>query len=124
MCRSGGAGFSLLEAVVALAILSLAAVGTLGAMAAELRTLDRTRRALEAQLLAEDRMAALRLLHRAELSPLPDSLRGGRFPPPFEAYRWEAASRDVPGRRALFELRVAVGADDTDHALVTRVYRP
>lgn len=121
---SSRAGFSLLEAVVALTIVSLAAVGALGAGAAEMRTLDRVRHGLGAHLLAEDRVAALRLLSRAELSPLVDSLRRGRFAPPFDAYRWEASSRNLPEHRALFELRVLVRSDVAEYALDTRVYRP
>ncbi len=124
MSGSSSGGFSLLEAVVALTIVSLAAVGALGAVAAEMRTLDRVRHGLEAQLLAEDRVAALRLLSRAALSPLVDSLRRGRFAPPFAAYRWEASSRGLPEHRALFELRVLVRSDAAEYALDTQVYRP
>ena len=117
-------GFSLLEAVVALAIVGLAGVGALAAFAAELRTTDRAAHALEANALAEERLARLRLAPRRELEPLADSLRGGRFAPPFDAYAWEAASRPVSGHDDLFDLSVEVRWDAGAYAESTRLYRP
>lgn len=124
MSASTRRGFSLLEAVVALTLVSLVAVGALGAAAAELRTLDRVRHNLEAQLLAEDRLAALRLLSRTELSPLPDSLQRGRFAPPYDSYTWRATSGGLLEHPSLFELQVVVESDGSEYGLVTQVYRP
>ena len=117
-------GFSLLEAVVALAIVGVASVGALAAFGAELRTADRGRRALEANALAEERLAHLRLLPRAELDPLRDSLRKGQFPKPFDQYRWEVSARSVPTRTDLFDLAVTVKWDDRSYTEATRAYRP
>jgi prepilin-type N-terminal cleavage/methylation domain-containing protein len=117
-------GFSLLEAVVALAIVGLASVGALAAFSAELRTSDRARRALEANALAEERLAELRLLPRVELAPLTDSLRKGKFPQPFEEYRWEASAGSVRSRDDLFDLAVTVHWEGGAYAEATRAYRP
>ena len=117
-------GFSLLEAVVALAIVGVASVGALAAFGAELRTADRGRRALEANALAEERLAHLRLLPRAELDPLRDSLRKGQFPKPFDQYHWEISTRSVPNRPDLFDLAVTVKWDDRSYTEATRAYRP
>ena len=117
-------GFSLLEAVVALAVVGVAGVSALAAFAAELRTTDRAAHAIEANALAEERLARLRLAPRAELEPMPDSLRGGRFAPPFEVYTWEAASRPVSGRDDLFDLSVEVRWDTGAYFESTRIYRP
>ena len=60
MCRAEGAarGFTLLEGVVALAILGALAVASLGAVGANLRATERAGRVLTATALAEDRLAA------------------------------------------------------------------
>ena len=117
-------GFSLLEAVVALMIVGTASVSALAAFGAELRTTDRAARALEARALADDRLARLRLTSNAELAPLADSLRHGRFAPPFEAYQWDATSRNVREREGVFEVSVTVRWEDGAYAETTRLYRP
>jgi prepilin-type N-terminal cleavage/methylation domain-containing protein len=117
-------GFSLLEAVVALAVVGVAAVAMLASLGAELRADGRVRHALESHALAEARLASLRLLTRSELQPLADSLRRGRFPPPFSSYGWEGSSREVAGRPDVFEVTVAVRWDDGEYDLATRLFRP
>src|SRR4051812_38373301 len=104
-------GFSLLEAVVALAIVGMAAGAALGAFGAELRASGQAAHSLEAEALAQSRMASIRLLQRGELEPLTDSLRRGRFSSPFEDYQWEAKSEDVRSRDDLFQVTVAVHWD-------------
>src|SRR5690242_14853572 len=118
------AGFSLLEALVALTIVGTASVAALAAFGAELRADERTGRALVARALADDRLARLRLASPRELDPLADSLRAGRFAEPFGAYRWEAAGRAVRGREGLYELSVGVRWDGGDYTETTRLYRP
>ena len=117
-------GFSLLEAVVALTIVGLAAVAALGAFGAELRASNQAGRALEAEALAQSRLAVLRLLQRSDLEPLADSMRNGWFAAPFEDYRWEASSQDVRSREDLFQVTVAVRWDGGAYALASRLYRP
>jgi prepilin-type N-terminal cleavage/methylation domain-containing protein len=121
---SVGQGFSLLEAVVALAIVGLAAVASLAALGQELRSSERVRRALESNALAEERLARLRLLPREELSPLADSLRQGHFGPPFADYTWQLASRSMPGRDELLDVELVIRWPDGAYPLVTRLHRP
>jgi prepilin-type N-terminal cleavage/methylation domain-containing protein len=117
-------GFSLLEAVVALAIVGLAVVAALGAFGVELRTAAQASRALEAEALAQSRLAVVRLLPPKELDPLTDSLRRGRFPSPFDGYQWETSSRSMVGQEHLFQVAVAVRWDQGAYSLATRLYRP
>jgi prepilin-type N-terminal cleavage/methylation domain-containing protein len=116
-------GFSLLESVVALAILGTAGAAALESLAAELRSAERTRRALESNALAVDRLARLRLLPREELVPLADSLRRGIFPAPFEGYRWTIATRTVSGADDLVDVRIVIHWEGGAEELATRLYR-
>ncbi len=117
-------GFTLLEAVIALAIVTVAAVAALSALAAELRTADRVQHALPAAALADDRLAAIALLPPDALARLPDSIARGRFEPPFADYRWTASSRDAPGEDGLYDVRVTVEWDDGAFTLASRLFRP
>jgi type II secretory pathway pseudopilin PulG len=69
----GGAGFVLLEAVVALVILSLFGLALLSAVSAQVRTADKANTLLVARFLADDRLTALQLLDHEGLARLPDS---------------------------------------------------
>ena len=120
--RTGG--FTVLEAVVALAILGLAGVGALEAMGAELRAAHHARTATIEAALAQDRLAALALLPMADLQPLADSLARGTFPPPFADYHWNAAVRPVFGEADLYEITVDITGADARLLAVTRWYRP
>ena len=122
--RVGERGFTLLEAVVAMAILGLSSVAALSALAAELRSAERAQRSLEAAALAQDRLAGLEFLAVGELSPLPDSLRRGRFREPFAAYGWEASVREVPGDQGLVEVAVRVQWEGGVYPLHALLYRP
>ncbi len=117
-------GFSLLEAVVAVAIVALAGVSALAAFGTELRAADRAGRALEANALAEERLAHMQLASRSELERLGDSLRRGRFAAPLESYRWDATSRMTPGHEDLFDLTVAIQWEAGAYSELTGVYRP
>jgi type II secretion system protein I len=117
-------GFSLLEAVVALAILGLAAVAALTAVAAELRAAGSARDAMEAVALAGIRLERLRLLPAEDLRPLADSLARGRFDPPFDRYHWSADVRRARDESDLLEVTVLVEWDSGSHGLTTRLFRP
>src|SRR5215217_6870753 len=80
------AGFTLLEAVVALAIVGTIAIAVLGSFGAELRTASRVRDALPAVTLAEEQLARLSSADAATLAMLPDSLARGEFIAPFADY--------------------------------------
>ncbi|MGH7544671.1 MAG: hypothetical protein ACREKI_00650 [Gemmatimonadota bacterium] len=122
--RRGSAGFALLEAGIAAAIVSLAAVATLATFGAEVRTGIRARDALRAAALAEGRLATVRLLPTEDLELLPDSVRQGRFAPPFDEYRWDAFTRTVPDHEGLMDVSVRVEWSEGAYSLRTRLFRP
>jgi type II secretory pathway pseudopilin PulG len=121
---SNQGGFTILEAVVALAIVGLAGVSALEAVGGELRAADRAAEAYAASALAQDRLAAVGLLAPRDFARLPDSLRRGTFAPPFDAYRWTATAQPVSGERELYEVTVSIAGGRTTYALTTRMYRP
>ncbi|HUG39513.1 MAG TPA: type II secretion system protein [Longimicrobiales bacterium] len=116
-------GFTLLEAMVALAILSLVGVAALGAVSRDLEAASRAQTALESSALAEDRLELIRLLDAGTLHVLPDSLARGRFPPPFDDYGWEAEVDPVFGRPGLYRVRVEVTWADGRRALAGFIHR-
>jgi prepilin-type N-terminal cleavage/methylation domain-containing protein len=117
-------GFTLLEAVAALAILGIAGVAALEAVGGELRAADRARAAITVSALAQDRLAAVSLLPITELQPLADSVAHGTFAAPFQSYSWSTDVRPVLGERDLYDVNVEVFSENTRYALATRLYRP
>ncbi|HEV2146393.1 MAG TPA: prepilin-type N-terminal cleavage/methylation domain-containing protein [Longimicrobiaceae bacterium] len=116
-------GFTLLEALVALAILGLALVPLLGVFSAGLGTHGRVEESLEAVALAEARMNELALVP-------PDSVarylepKNGTFPAPFERYRWRVLMRPLPDAPALLRAAVLVEWTGGEYALETVFYHP
>lgn len=117
-------GFSLLEAVIAMAVVSLAAVAALAALGAELRSARMARETLTTAALAEYRLQTVHLLPPDQLRLLPDSVESGTFAPPFDAFRWTVAVRPVAGIDALYQAEVAVTGAEGQSTLSTRLYRP
>lgn len=124
MRHADNQGFTLLEALVAVMIVGLAAVAALETVGAELRTAARAKDALTATALAEHRIETLRILSQNNLASVTDSLARGTFPPPFERYRWTAAVREVNGEPGLYDARVEVSWSGGTFPLSTRLYRP
>jgi prepilin-type N-terminal cleavage/methylation domain-containing protein len=112
-------GFALLEAVVALLVIGLAAAGALDLFAAHLRAAAKEPALLTAAALAQDRMAALRLLDATGLQQLPDSLARGQFALPFSAFRWRAGSVRS-AEEQLYEIHVEITWNDGSYALTSR----
>jgi prepilin-type N-terminal cleavage/methylation domain-containing protein len=124
MSSRGNRGFTILEAVVALAIVGLSGVATLEAVGGEIRGVERAREAYTSAVLAQDRLAAITVVPPETLNPLPDSLARGTFGAPFAAYHWTATLRPVFGQRDIYELTVDVSSDRSAYRVVTRLYRP
>ena len=124
MRRCADAGFVLLEAVVALAILGVASIVLLQVRSQQIRVAVQARELLTAQALAEDRLAALRILDFHVLIDPPDSLMEGTFPAPFDAYSWVADVALMENEYDLFGLEVVVEGPDQRFPLRTLVHRP
>lgn len=120
VCR----GFVLLEAVVALAIIGIFAVGLLAATGAQVRTSNKSQTLLTARALAQDRLTSLKILDYEELADVPDSLTAGQFPTPFETYTWTASVTPVKDEYDLFDVLVTVTSGDDAYPLRTLVHVP
>ena len=118
------AGFTLLAAIVAVTIVGVTAVASLAAFGSQLRAGARAQVALEAEALAEEQVARIRLLQVTSLEVLPDSLRSGTFPEPFERYQWTSSVQPVAHEADIHEARVTVRWPDGKYILTTRLYRP
>ena len=117
-------GFVLLEAVVAMAILGVASIVLLQVRAQQIRVATQARELLTAQALAEDRVAAIRLLDYELLADPPDSLMEGVFPPPFEAFEWTAEVALIEDEYDLFGVEVVVLGPAERFPLRTLMHRP
>ena len=87
-------GFTLLEFMIALAIVSIAMVSLLSLANRSIGVHDRLQRITAATLLAQRKMA------ETELSARHGTLQGaeeqGEFEDPYAAYRWQIAYADTP----------------------------
>jgi type II secretion system protein I len=117
-------GFTVLESIVALAIISMVAVGTLSSVGAQLRSTDHAQRTTEALALADERMMAIRLLTLNDLASLPDNIASGRFAPPFDRYSWQVTTQAVSGEVGLYDVVVQINWSEGTYTLQSRVYYP
>ncbi|HUG26107.1 hypothetical protein [Piscinibacter sp.] len=124
LCTSARRGFVLMEAVVALAIISLISIALLATTASQVRTADKAALLLTARALADDRMATLRMMSYDELVDVPDSLLAGTFPAPFTDYSWRMEVAPVDDEYELFSVAVAVDVFDESFVLRTLLHEP
>ena len=117
-------GFTILEAVVALAIVGFAAVAAVEAVGSELRAVDRAGVAYTNAALAQDRLDAVKLLEVDQLNLLPDSVARGTFAGPFEAFHWTTVVSHTFGQHDMYDVAIAITSDRGDFAVQTRLYRP
>jgi type II secretory pathway pseudopilin PulG len=105
-------GISLFEAVFALAILGVTAIGALAAVGAEMRTAQRARRVIEVEALSNERLVFLYLLTDRDLLNLPDSVAAGQFEPPFDHYKWTTTSTPNDTYPGLYDVKVTIAWSD------------
>ncbi|MBI3567535.1 MAG: prepilin-type N-terminal cleavage/methylation domain-containing protein [Gemmatimonadetes bacterium] len=117
-------GFTLLEAVVAMAIVGTVSIGALGALAAESRAAARARDTAPAAALARERVARLELVSRHTLAFLPDSLSHGEAAAGTQLYKWVATAKPVSQEHDLFDVAVEVQWAGGAFTLRTRTWRP
>ena len=116
-------GFTLLEALVALVIVTAACVVTMQALSGGLRAALRVGRHVEAVSLAEAGMAELSLVP-ADSLPGYAKVRERRFPSPLERFRSRAQLRRLPGSPDLVGASVAIAWDGGEYTLESVFYRP
>lgn len=121
--RRARRGFSLLEAVAAVAVVGMTAVGALSAAGGELRTAERARRALEVEALATARMDFMNLLYDSDLQALPDSVSKGTFDKPLDEYSWTATSAAYSDQAGVYDVRVTIKWADGQYTERTYMYR-
>ena len=117
------AGISLFETVAALAIVSIVAISALEAVAGELRTAERARRAIETEALAAARLDFLNLLTDQELQALPDSVKKGQFDPPLDEYGWETAAAPITGQAGVYDITLQITWPKNHYTVHSAQYR-
>ncbi|HSQ30688.1 MAG TPA: type II secretion system protein [Gemmatimonadaceae bacterium] len=116
-------GITLLEAVVAIAIVGMTSVAALEAAGGEMRTAERARRAIEVEALASSRLEFMDLLNDRELQSLPDSVEKGKFTAPLDEYSWTTTSTPVSEQAGVYDVRVSVAWPSGSYTLRTYLYR-
>ncbi len=116
-------GISLFEAVVAVAIVGMTAVGALEAVGSDMRTAERARRAMELEALAGSRLEFMNLLSDVELQSLADSVAKGNFLPPLDEYSWTATSTALSAQAGVYDIRVTVEWPAGSYTVRTYQYR-
>jgi type II secretory pathway pseudopilin PulG len=117
------AGISLLEAVVAIAIVGMTAVGALEAAGGDMRAAERSRRAIEAEALATSRLDFMDLLTDRELQALPDSVDKGKFDAPLDEYSWKTTSTPLADQAGVYTIRITVEWPSGSYTLRSYAYR-
>lgn len=123
--RLGGTrrGITLLEAVVAIAVVGMTSVAALEAVGGDMRTAERAKRAIEVEALATSRLEVMNLLTDQELQSLPDSIQDGKFAPPLDEYTWKATSAPVSDQAGLYSVHVTVAWTNGSYELKSYMYR-
>jgi type II secretory pathway pseudopilin PulG len=121
--RRSRSGISLLEAVVAIAVVGMTAVSALESVGAGMRGAEKSRRAIEAAALAQSRLEFLDLMTDRELQTLPDSVESGTFPKPLDEYSWKTTSAPYAEQAGVYDVRITVAWPTGSYAVKTYVYR-
>jgi prepilin-type N-terminal cleavage/methylation domain-containing protein len=116
-------GFTLLEAVLAIAIVAMTAVAALSAVGTELRTAEHARRIHEAEALATEKAAFMWLLVDKDFQSLPDSVSKGVFDYPLNEYSWTATSTANSTLPGLYSIEINVFWQGGSYTETTAQYR-
>jgi len=116
-------GFTLVEALVALAILGLGVTAALELSARTLRTQAAAERHLEAVTLAEAKMNELAILPSTSLEQYA-GIESGNVGLGGRSYSWQAVVRREPGTTTLWRAAVRIEWEDGDFDLETVLYHP
>jgi type II secretory pathway pseudopilin PulG len=116
-------GISLLEAVVAIAIVGMTSVAALEAVGSDMRTAERARRAVEVEQLATSQLEFMNLLTDQELQALPDSVSSGTFAKPLNEYSWKTTSAPVSDQAGVYDIRLTVAWPAGSYTVRTYAYR-
>ena len=120
----GRRGFVLMEAVVALAIIGLFAIGLLGMVGAQVRGADRSKVLLLVRALAEDRLMAVQMLDNEDMNDVPDSLATGTFAEPFQDFTWSIRVDSIGDEYDLFRAEISVTGRGYTLPLQTLIHQP
>ena len=114
--RAAPRGFTLLEIMVALAIISVALVSLLALGNRSITTHARLQQMTQATLLAQQKLATAEV--DARLGRLEQIRQEGVFPEPYAAYRWrlEFADTPLPSIRTI-TVTVAWGEEDRNESV-------
>lgn len=115
-------GFTILEAVVSLAIVAVACVGILGAYGGSLRADAVAADRLPLASLAVERLATVDIAP-GSLLRLPDSVARGAYGAPYDGVRWTIETRAVTRLPGLVDVNVRVHDATDAFTLRTRRYR-
>jgi type II secretory pathway pseudopilin PulG len=116
-------GISLFEAVAAMAIVGVIAASALSATGAEMRAVERSRRALEGEALATQRLDYLDMLTDLQLQSLPDTVAKGKFDAPLDEYQWETTATPVAEQGGVYDVRIRIVWPGNSYAVRTYAYR-
>jgi prepilin-type N-terminal cleavage/methylation domain-containing protein len=118
------AGFTLLEALVALVILGTAVSAALGAFGGGLRAAAAVHSHANGVRLAESRLSELELLRSDSLAYYAEAGgREGRFAAPMDRFGWRAQITRVSGTEGLLRAAVVVTWNGGDYRLATEYFR-
>lgn len=112
-------GFTLLESLVALTVLSLVGVSALGVVGSDLRAAAHARQGLTASAVAEEIMGRVSLLDGNGLTALPDSLRRGETTIEGEKFEWKVSTTSRSDDPELATVVVTVTSAEGTRTLTT-----
>jgi type II secretory pathway pseudopilin PulG len=121
--RRSRRGVSLMEAVVAVAIVGMTAVAALEAVGSDMRTAEKARRAIETEALATSRVQFMDLLTDRELQALADSVQTGKFDKPLDEYSWKTTSTPLDDQAGVYDIRVTIQWAAGSYGVRTYQYR-